>query len=81
MGKNTTKYHLDHTNRGMKSKNQVNINFIDEKLAITVIMDCRTTSAHVSKTRLEFKKYDVIVTKEQSVLSKISSFEAENIQT
>ena len=64
----------------MKSKNQVNINFIDEKLAITVIMDCRTTSAH-DVLGLGFKKYDAIVTKEQSVLSKISSFEAENMQT
>ena len=37
-------------------------------------MDCRT--------RLEFKKYDIILTKEQSVLTRImSSFEGEIMQT
>ena len=44
-------------------------------------MDCRTTSAHKFRTRLGFKQYDVIFTKEQSVLTKImSSFEWENMQ-
>ena len=38
-----------------------------------VIMDCRTTSAHKFRTRLGFKQYDVILTKEQSVLTKIMS--------
>ena len=56
--------------------------FIDEKLAIKVIMDCRITSAHKFKTRLGFKQYDVILTKEQSVLTKIiSSFDGEIMQT
>ena len=45
-------------------------------------MDCRTTSAHKFRTRLGFKQYDVILAKEQSVLTKImSSFEGENMQT
>ena len=45
-------------------------------------MDCRTTSAHKLRTRLEFKQYDVILTKEQSVLTSImSSFGGENMQT
>ena len=45
-------------------------------------MDCRTISAHIFRTRLEFKQYDVILTKEKSVLKKImSSFEGENMQT
>ena len=45
-------------------------------------MDCRTTSAHKFRTRLGFKQYDVILTKEQSVLIKImSSYEGENTQT
>ena len=45
-------------------------------------MGCRTTSAHKFRTRLGFKQYDVILTKEQSVLIKImSSFEGENMQT
>ena len=45
-------------------------------------MDCRTTSAHKFRTRLGLKQYDVILTKEQSVLTKImSSFEGENMQT
>ena len=45
-------------------------------------MDCRTTSAYKLRSRLGFKQYDVILTKEQSVLTKImSSFERENMQT
>ena len=44
-------------------------------------MDCRTTAAHKFRTRLGFKQYDLILTKEQSVLTKIkSSFEGENMQ-
>ena len=45
-------------------------------------MNFRTTSAHKFRTRLEFKQYDVILTKEQSMLTKImSSLEGENMQT
>ena len=52
-----------------------------EKLAIKVIVDCRTTMACRFRTRLGFKQYDVILTKEKSVLTKImSSFEGENMQ-
>ena len=54
-------------------KKQVNRIFIDEKLANRVIMDCRIISAHKFRTRLGFKQYDVISTKEQSVLTKIMS--------
>ena len=43
-------------------------------------MDYRTTSAHKFRTRLGFKQY-VILTKEQSVLTKIMSlFEGKNMQ-
>ena len=53
---------------------------IDEKLAIKVIKDCRTTPAHKFRTKLGFKKYDIISTMEQLVLTKIiSSFEEENM--
>ena len=49
-------------------------------------MDYRTTAAHKFRIlefrRLEFKQYDIILTKEHSVLAKSkSSFEGENIQT
>ena len=45
-------------------------------------MDFRTTSAHKFRTRLRFKQYDGILTKEQSVRRRImSSFEGENMQT
>ena len=45
-------------------------------------MDCRTKSANKFRTRLRFKQYDVILTKEQSLPTKImSSFEGENMQT
>ena len=65
-----------------KSRKQCNRIFIDEKLAIRLIMYCRTTWAHKFRTGLGFKQYDVILTKEQSVLTKIMSlFEGENMQT
>ena len=45
-------------------------------------MDCRATSAHKFRTISGFKQYDVILTKEQSVLTKIMSlFEGENLST
>ena len=47
-----------------------------------VIMDCRTTSFDKFKTILGFKQYHIILTKTQSLLSKIMSyFEGENVQT
>ena len=45
-------------------KKEVDRNFIDKKLATKVIMDCRTTMTHKFRTRLGFKQYDVILTKE-----------------
>ena len=45
-------------------------------------MDCRTTSAHKFRTKLGIKEYDVILTKDQSALTKIMNlFKGENIQT
>ena len=45
-------------------------------------MDCRTTAAQELKIRLGFNQYDIILTKEQTVLTKIkSSFEGDNLQT
>ena len=45
-------------------------------------MDCITTSALEFRARLGFKQYDVILTKEQSVLTEIMSlFEGENMLT
>ena len=44
---------LDHKNRqelDNKSRKQCNIIFIDERLGIKVIMDCRITSAHKVRT-------------------------------
>ena len=80
----TRKYNLNNRKHRYElveeRKKQVNRIFIDKKLAIKVIMDCRITSAHKFRTRLGFKQYDVILTKEQSVLI-ISLFEGENMQT
>ena len=43
-------------------------------------MGCRTISAHKFRARIGFKQHNVILTNEQSVLTKIiSSFEGENI--
>ena len=45
-------------------------------------MDCRTVSPHKFRTRLGFKQCDIILTKEQSVLTRImSSFEGKDMQT
>ena len=81
----TTKYsdHRKHRYELVEEpKKQCNRIFIDKKLTVKVIMDCRTTSAQKFRTRLGFKQYDVILMKEQSVLTKImSSFEGENMQT
>ena len=38
-------------------------------------MDCRTTAAYRFRTRLGINHYDVMLTKEQSVLAKIKSSE------
>ena len=63
-------------------KKQVNRIFIDETLALNVIMDCRAALAHKFRARLGFKQYDVILAKRQSALTKImSSFKGENMQT
>ena len=44
-------------------------------------MDCRTTLAHQFKTRLQFKQGNVILTKEESVVTKIMSlFEGKKMQ-
>ena len=45
--------------------------FIKEDFAIQIIMDCRTTPAVNFKTNLGFNQHDLIMTQEQSILSKI----------
>ena len=82
----TIKYYSDHRKHRYEvleePKKQCNIICIDKKLAIKVIKDFRTTSAHRFRTRLEFEQSDVILTKGKSVLTKImSSFEGENMLT
>ena len=65
-----------------KTKKQVNRIFIDEKLAVKLIANWKTTSDYKFRTRSGFKQYDVILAKQQSVLTKIMiSFEWENMQT
>ena len=82
----TIKYHSGHRKSSYEQveepKKQVDRIFIDAKLATKVFMNCRTTLAHIFKKRLGFKLYDVILTKEQSKLTKIMSlFESENMKT
>ena len=60
-----------------KTKKQCDRIFMNQNLAVKVIMDCRTTSAHKFTTKLGFKQYDAILIKEQSVLIKlIGSFQS-----
>ena len=83
---NTATYNSNHRKHGYElleeKKKQVNRIFIDEKLTVQVIIDCRTTMAYNFRTTLGFKQCDVILTKEKLVLTKIMSwFEGENMQT
>ena len=53
----------------------------NNNISVKVIMDCETTLRHKFIIRLGFKQYDVILTKEQSVLTRIMiSFEGEKMQ-
>ena len=65
-----------------KSTNQPNRRFIHVDLALKVIMNCRTDESCNIKRKLGFTLYDVVNTKEQSVISAIKGeFEGENMQT
>ena len=55
----------------MNQKKQSNRIFIDEKLTIKVIPDCRTRSEHKFTKKIKIQKNDVTLKKEQSVLTKI----------
>ena len=57
----TIKYNSNHRKHRYKLvgelKKQPNKTFIDKKLAVKVIIDCRATSAHPFRKRLGFKQY------------------------
>ena len=56
--------------------------FIHNYLALKIIMDCRTDKSCNLKRNLGFKLYDMINTKEQTVINSIKgAFEGENLQT
>ena len=46
-----------------ESKKYVNWIFMEQKQGIKIIIGCITTSTHRFRTRLRFKQYDVILTK------------------
>ena len=73
----TIKYLADHRKHRYRlvdePKKQSNRIFISKQSATKVIMDCRITAAHKFNTRLGSKKYDIILTKNQSALTKIKS--------
>ena len=56
------KYHSDHRKHRYElleePKKQVNRIRTDKKLAMKVIIDCRTTSGYKFRTRLGLKQYD-----------------------
>ena len=63
-------------------KKQSNRRFLHSNLALKIIMDCRTDKSCNLKRNLGFKRYDVINTKEQTVLNSIKdAFEGEDMQT
>ena len=54
--------------------------YILEKLVLFIGMDCRTPTAITFITKLGFNQHDLIMTKEQSVLTKtIKAFSREKI--
>ena len=56
--------------------------FLHVDLALKIIMDCRTDKSCIFKKYSGFKLYDVINTKEQTIINSIkNTFEGENIQT
>ena len=56
------------------------IRFLRKGFAVQIIMDCRTVSAVIFKSRLGFKQQDPIMTQEQSVLTKLrEAFSTEEI--
>ena len=62
-------------------KRQPNRILLHDKLAKTVIMDCRTAESRNLKRRLGFNLHHVNNTKEQTVLEVINrSFEGKNMQ-
>ena len=75
----TTKYHSNHRKHRYEVVEEPKWK-IDEKLAIKVIMDCITSSVHKFRTRLGFKQYNVILTKEQ-LASANKNNKSENMQT
>ena len=61
---------------------QSNRRFLHNDLALKIIMDCRTDKSCSLKKKLGFKLYDVINTKEQTIINSIKdTFEGENMQT
>ena len=92
----TIKYHSDHRKQGYeladKQKNpterfsrkptsKLKSNSVLKKCLIAIVCCCVTQILSL-RTRLGFKQYDVILTKGQSVLTKIiSSFKEENMET
>ena len=58
----------------MNQKKQPNWLFIEKESAKKVIMDLRATARHKFRIRLGFKQNDIIYIKEQSTLTKITSF-------
>ena len=82
----TINHHSDHRKHryelATEPKKEYNRIFTGKKLAVQAVVDSRTRSVHKCRTRLGFKQYNLIVTKEQSVITAIvRSFEGENMQT
>ena len=78
----TLKYLSDHKNYRYDKLKKTNRIFIGKKLGIKVIKDCKATAWHKFGARLGFKQYDIILNKEQPILTKMkSSFEGDDMQT
>ena len=78
---NTTKYTKKRRYELVdKPIKQLNRKFLHNDLALKIIMDCRTDKSCSLKKNLGFKLYDVINTKEQTIINSIKDiFEGENM--
>lgn len=66
----------------MKSNTYTNIACLKQKFTIKVRMDCRIAATYKFQTILRFKRYDVVLTKKQSVMANIiCSFVGDKMQT
>ena len=70
----TLKYPKDLRKKRQELQDCDDRKFLREDFGIQIIMDCRAVQAVKCRRKLGFKQYDVIMTQEQSVLTKLDRY-------